>query len=50
MDMLKQQGVDIIKVAKDIIDFAKRNTASVGKQYKPFLVGQNIQFDISFLQ
>ena len=50
MDMLKQQGVDIIKVANDIIAFAKRNTASVGKQCKPFLIGQNIQFDIGFLQ
>ena len=49
-DMLKQQGVDIIKVANDIIAFAKRNTASVGKQCKPILIGQNIQFDIGFLQ
>ena len=50
MDMLKQQGVDIIKVANDIIAFAKRNTVSAGKQCKPFLIGQNIQFDIGFLQ
>lgn len=50
MDMLRQQGVDIRNVATDIIDFAKRNTISSGKQCKPILIGQNIPFDIGFLQ
>ena len=50
MDMLRQQGVDLLKVASEIIAFAKRNTMSNGKQCKPFLIGQNIQFDIGFLQ
>lgn len=50
MQMLLQQGVDINKVAADIIAFAKRNTISTGKQCKPILIGQNIPFDIGFLQ
>lgn len=50
MQMLQQQGVDINKVAADIIAFAKRNTISTGKQCKPILIGQNIPFDIGFLQ
>ena len=50
MDILNQQGVDINKVAADIIAFAKRNTISPGKQCKPILIGQNIPFDIGFLQ
>lgn len=49
-DMLRQQGVDIVKVANDIIAFAKRNTVSNGKQCKPILIGQNTPFDIAFLQ
>ena len=49
-DMLHSRGLDLKLVANDIIAFAKRNTASVGKQCKPFLIGQNIQFDIGFLQ
>ena len=50
MQMLQQQGMDINKVATDIIAFAKRNTISAGKQCKPILIGQNIPFDIGFLQ
>lgn len=50
MDMLRRQGADINKVAGDIIDFTKRNTLSGGKQCKPILIGQNIPFDIGFLQ
>lgn len=50
MDILRQQGVNIVDVAKEIIAFAKRNTMSPGKQCKPILIGQNIPFDIAFLQ
>jgi DNA polymerase III alpha subunit (gram-positive type) len=50
MEMLINQGVNINEVAKAIIDFAKRNTLSKGFQYKPILIGQNIPFDIGFLQ
>jgi len=49
-DMLRSRGLDLKQVATDIIDFAKRNTKSTGKQCKPILIGQNIPFDIGFLQ
>lgn len=50
MEMLREQGVDIKKIAQDIIHFAERCTLSKGKQTKPVLIGQNITFDIGFLQ
>lgn len=50
MDMLRDKGEDIRKVAAEIIDFAKKNTLSGGKQCRPVLIGQNIAFDIGFLQ
>ena len=49
-DMLCSRGMDLKLVATDIIEFAKRNTKSPGKQCKPILIGQNIPFDIGFLQ
>ena len=50
MDMLVSMGVDHKEVAQSIIDFAKKNTLSKGHQVKPVLIGQNITFDIGFLQ
>lgn len=50
MDMLYNQGVDLKEVAQDVIEFGKRNTLSKGQQCKPILIGQNITFDIGFLQ
>jgi DNA polymerase III epsilon subunit-like protein len=50
MEMLINQGVNINEVAKTIIEFTKRNTLSKGAQAKPVLIGQNIPFDIGFLQ
>lgn len=50
MDMLETMGVDIKQVASDVIDFIKRNTLSKGRNTKPFLIGQNIGFDIGFMQ
>ena len=50
MDMLISMGVDIKEIAQDIIQFAQRCTLSKGKQTKPILIGQNIIFDIGFLQ
>lgn len=50
MDMLMSMGVDYKDVAKSIIEFVKRNTLSKGNQAKPVLIGQNIPFDIGFLQ
>lgn len=50
MDMLLASGADMAGVANCVIDFAKRNTPSRGRQAKPVLIGQNITFDIGFLQ
>jgi len=50
MEMLRTQGMDMKKVAGEVIAFAKRATLSKGNQCKPVLVGQNIAFDIGFLQ
>ena len=50
MDMLLSMGVDIKEIAQDIILLATRCTLSKGKQTKPVLIGQNITFDIGFLQ
>lgn len=50
MDMLKESGLDIKQVAQEIIEFIQRNTVSKGQSTKPFLIGQNIGFDIGFMQ
>lgn len=50
MNMLESMGEDIQVVAKDMVEFVKNNTLSNGRNTKPFLIGQNIGFDIGFLQ
>ena len=50
MEMLRTQGVDMKTVAGEIIAFAKRSALSKGNQCKPILIGQNVTFDIGFLQ
>lgn len=50
MEQLYAKGVDLKAVAVSTLDFAKRNTLSKGQQCKPLLIGQNIPFDIGFLQ
>lgn len=50
MDMLVSMGADIKQVAAEVIDFIKQNTISKGRNAKPFLIGQNIGFDIGFMQ
>jgi len=50
MDMLEDMGVDIKQVATEVIDFIKHNIISKGRNAKPFLIGQNIGFDIGFMQ
>lgn len=49
-DMLRNQGEKIEDVCNEIIEFVKRNSFNVGRNCQPFLVGQNIMFDIGFLQ
>lgn len=50
MDILEQHGVNIEQVAADVIQFIKKNTLSKARNLKPFLIGQNIGFDIGFMQ
>ena len=50
MEMLESLGVDIKQVAAEVIDFIRRNILSKGRNIKPFLIGQNIGFDIGFMQ
>ena len=37
-------------MAADVIDFARKHTLCKGVRYKPVLIGQNIPFDVGFLQ
>ena len=48
VEMLNRRGKNYLEVAKNIIDFAVRYTFS--PRLKPVLSGQNILFDIGFLQ
>ena len=50
MDTLYIQGADLKEIARDVIEFGKRATLTNGRQTKPVLVGQNITFDIGFVQ
>ena len=50
MTQLEQSGMNLEDVCKEIIAFIKRNTLNVSQACKPILVGQNILFDIGFLQ
>lgn len=50
LEQLRREGADLKTVAAEVIAFAVRNTLTKGSQYKPVLIGQNIPFDIGFLQ
>lgn len=50
MDMLESMGANVKQVAAEVIDFIKQNTISKGRNAKPFLIGQNIGFDVGFMQ
>lgn len=50
MDLLRSRGVDLHQVASEVIDFARKHTLSKGARFKPILIGQNIPFDVGFLQ
>ncbi len=50
METLISQGADMREVAAAVIRFAQTSTLSKGAQCKPVLIGQNIAFDIGFLQ
>lgn len=48
MEMLYASGVDIDVVAQEVVQFIADNTPKVGKNMKPFLIGQNVEFDKGF--
>jgi DNA polymerase III epsilon subunit-like protein len=50
MDTLIGQGADMKEVAAGVIRFAQKSALSKGVQCKPILIGQNVAFDIGFLQ
>lgn len=49
-EMLINQGKDLRFVCEQIIDFCIENRLSTGVSNKPILVGQNVTFDIGFMQ
>lgn len=50
MEILRSRGVSLKEVAAAVIAVAQRAALSKGAQCKPILIGQNITFDIGFLQ
>lgn len=50
MELLYESGIDLKQIACEVLQFARKNTLSKGKQMLPFLIGQNTLFDIGFLQ
>ena len=50
MDLLEEKGQEIEVVMKEMIDIFKQANPNNARNYKPILLGQNITFDIGFLQ
>lgn len=50
MDMLYDKGEELEAVCNDLIDFFKQYTLTTSRKLKPIFVGQNILFDLGFLQ
>lgn len=50
LEQLRQQGTALKEVAEKTLELARRSTLSKGPRCKPVLIGQNITFDIGFLQ
>lgn len=48
MDMLETKGKDIDIVAAEVLEFMQTNSFKVSNNMKPFLIGQNIEFDKGF--
>lgn len=50
MSTLNKEGKDLEVIAREVLDLVKSCTLSKAKVAKPVLIGQNITFDIGFLQ
>ena len=48
MDLLHDKGEELSVVAQGVVDFLATYTPDVSKGQKPFLIGQNIEFDKGF--
>lgn len=48
MDMLYHMGEDINTIASEVVRFIAEHTPKVPKNMKPFLIGQNVEFDKGF--
>lgn len=49
MDMLYEQGEDVESIAQQVLEFIKEHTPKTPRNMKPFLIGQNVEFDKGFL-
>jgi len=50
MELLDEKGQDIMVVMAEMIDIFKLANPTNARNYKPIILGQNITFDIGFLQ
>ena len=50
VEMCEDKGIEIEELVKDIIDMFKAANPTNARNYKPVLLGQNLGFDIGFLQ
>lgn len=48
MDMLYNSGIPILEVAHEVVQFIAEHTPKTPKNMKPFLIGQNVDFDKGF--
>lgn len=48
MELLETKGVDIVQVANEALQFIIDHTPKGGRNAKPFLIGQNVEFDKGF--
>lgn len=48
-EILQEKGLPLMDACEQILQFIKDNSFDVSKKNRPFLVGQNILFDIGFL-
>lgn len=50
LDFARENGLSPQEAGATLIEFIKKNTLTKGKMYLPILIGQNIPFDIGFIQ
>ena len=48
MAMLEEKGEEVESVARQVLEFIQEHTPKVSRNMKPFLIGQNVEFDKGF--